>query len=113
MRADTDDKKNPYYDVQITTKVKKKITHATIKITGKSGYYCNTLYRWKLYLERIPGIVSKRKTLKNRDAKQFAKDAVVFEVPYMSGPKEKISATLKFSVCNEKQCLIEKIDLSW
>jgi E3 ubiquitin-protein ligase DOA10 len=113
LHADTDDKENPYYDVQITTTVQKKNTLATIKISGKSGYHCNTLYRWKLYLKTIPRVVSKKKTLENRDAKQFTKEAVIFEVPYMNGPKEKISAKLKFSVCSEKQCLIEKIDLSW
>jgi hypothetical protein len=111
--ADPSYKNNPYYEMKITTKVLKKTSLATIKVTGKSGYYCNTLYHWKLSLESTPGIILHKKVLKNSDAKQFKKDAVIFEVPYVSGPNQKISATLKFSVCNEKQCLIEKVALSW
>jgi hypothetical protein len=99
--------------MQVTTKALKKNHLATIKVTGKSGYYCNTLYHWKLQLETAPGVNPQKKILKNRDAKKFTKDAVIFNVPYIRGPNKKISATLKFSVCNEKQCLIEKVALSW
>ena len=106
-------KSNPYYDVKVTTQTQEKRTLATITVTGKSGYHCNTLYAWKLRLEPEPGIALQKKVLRKRDAKKFSKEAVIFEVPYNRGPNQKISATLKFSVCNEKQCLIEKIPLSW
>ncbi len=106
-------KSNPYYDIHIITKTLENKTHATITVNGKSGYYCNTLYSWKLSLDPKPGIVLDKKIFKNRDAKKFSKAAVIFEVPYVIEPKQKISATLKFSVCSEKQCLIEKVPLSW
>lgn len=111
--ADAAAETSPYYNVQLATKKESKLHRATIKVTGKGDYHCNTEYRWKLSIQSQPGITLGKKTLKNEDAKQFTEEAVVFEVPYASGPKQKVSATLKFSVCNKKLCLIEKVPLTW
>ena len=104
---------SPYYDLQLTTKKTSTPHIATIKVTGKGDYHCNTEYRWKLSVQSQPGVTLGKKILKNGDAKRFTEEAVVFEVPYTSAPKQKVSATLKFSVCNDKLCLIEKVPLTW
>ena len=104
---------SPYYDLQLATKKTSTPHIATIKVTGKGDYHCNTEYRWKLSVRSQPGVTIGKKILKNDDAKQFTEEAVVFEVPYTGGKKQKVSATLKFSVCNEKLCLIEKVPLAW
>ena len=110
--ADAAAEPSPYYNVQLTTKKETKPHLATIKVTGKGDYHCNTEYRWKLSVQSQPGVTLGKKILKNGDAKRFTEEAVVFEVPYTSAPKQKVSATHKFRVCNDKLRLIEKFPLT-
>ena len=74
-----------------------------ITTIGKSGYHCNIMYPWKIV---VRGQSGKEKTYKKNDAKTFGEKGVSFQVI----GKE---ATLKLSVCNDKQCVMktEKLKL--
>ena len=91
---------------ELEVKVEKKKSVVRIMAVGKAGYYCNTLYPWKLTVE---GASKGKKVYKKNDAKKFSKEAVVFEVPYVKGQKAK----MKMSVCNDKQCIMHEENLSW
>ncbi len=83
----------------VTTAVKNGKVVITAK--GQGGYHCNTLYPWKLTVSD--------KTYTKKDAAKFAEDGVVFKI----APVKDQKATLKFSVCNDKQCIMETASLSW
>ena len=96
------------YKIDIQTQKKAKQALATIKITGRAGYHCNTLYPWKLIIkERGKETFSMSK----QDATHFAENNVIFTVPYSKANENE--ATLKLSLCNDKQCIMEKASISW
>ncbi len=101
------------YNIKIKKNDNKKEPVATIEVNGKAGFHCNTLYPWKLTVKPGPGAGVEPQILKKKDAKKFAKDAVIFKVSYKKDPNKKTSADLKFSMCNDKQCVMETIPLSW
>lgn len=72
-----------------------------ITAKGLAGYHCNTLYPWKVTVTD--------KTYTKKDAAKFAEDGVVFKIDPVKDQK----ATLKFSVCNDAQCIMETAALSW
>lgn len=72
-----------------------------ITAKGASGYHCNTMYPWKL--------TAGDKIYSKKDAAKFAEDAVVFKI----APVKEQKAVLKFSVCNDAQCIMETASLSW
>jgi hypothetical protein len=89
---------------------------ATVKVTikAKDGFKVNDQYPHGLKLEASDDIVYEKDALKRDDGRFDGKTAFVFEV----GAKAKragshaVAGKLKFSVCNDAQCLIQKIDLS-
>ncbi len=101
------DKESTFFEVRVKENKNKKKPEATISVKGKSGFHCNTLYPWKLTMTDGK---AEKKILKKQDAKKFEKDSVVFVVPYTAGSK--VSVKLKFSVCNDKQCIMETVSLS-
>jgi hypothetical protein len=107
-------KSGSFYQVEITTKATGDDVVATIRVTGKSGYGCNMLYPWKLTVIPGPGIEMTKTVFAKGDASKFTKEAVVFEVRYVAragaGP---VTAKLKLSGCDDKQCQMEQVDLSW
>lgn len=80
----------------------------TVKITatGRSGFHCNTLYPWKLTVEKKN---NPPKVYKKQDARWFTQQKVVFEFPSSVGKR----ATLKLSVCNDVQCIMHEEKLFW
>jgi len=107
-------KSGSFYKVEISTKATGDDVVATIKITGKGGYGCNTLYPWKLTVTPGSGVEMAKTVLGKVDAAKFGKAAVIFEVRYVAragaGP---MAAKLKLSGCDDKQCQMEQVDLSW
>lgn len=99
-------KAHPAQKKEFVVKVEKSNEVVRITVTGKLGYQCNTLYPWKLTVE---GLVDGEKVYKKSDAKQFSKEAVVFEVPYIKGQM----ARMKISMCNDTQCIMHEEKLSW
>ncbi|MCP4606954.1 MAG: hypothetical protein GY847_41660 [Proteobacteria bacterium] len=106
-------KTGTFYDVKVETAVKQGKTIATITATGKSGYHCNKLYPWKLAITPGPEIEIKKTVYKKKDAKKFAEDAVIFKISYLKKADSKMRAKLKLSMCDEKQCKMETVTLSW
>jgi hypothetical protein len=107
-------KTGSFYVVKVETSGSGDARVAKITTTGKNGYHCNMLYPWKLTLTPGRGVTLARTAFKKGDAKQFAEAAVVFEVPYQaSAGAEKITAALKLSLCDDKQCQMETVDISW
>jgi hypothetical protein len=109
----TQQKNASFYTIEISTQKEIKTTAVIVKTTGKAGYHCNTLYPWKLSVTPHSGIKMKNTVLKKVDAKTFTKEKVEFHFSYLENSSGPVSAKLKFSVCNDKQCLIEKVPLSW
>lgn len=95
------EKKSDFYKVKVSAKADR----ATIVVTGRGGYHCNIEYPWKLTVESM-GTTS---ILKKGDAETFKTESVVFVAPY----KKSAKAVLKMSMCDDKQCKMEKIPLAW
>ncbi len=113
LAAGTVKKSGEFYDVKVVAKKQGAKTLATITAKGRSGYKCNMQYPWKLTLKPSPGIKVEKKIYKKKDAKKFAKEAVVFEIAYTQESADKISAKLKLSMCDDKQCKMETVPLTW
>ncbi|MCU0662242.1 MAG: hypothetical protein MUC50_07940, partial [Myxococcota bacterium] len=95
------------YVVSVTTSGGADKGSATVSATGKAGYHCNTLYPWKLTLRTG----STERVLKREQAKVFSEAKVVFQLDDVSLGSTK--AEIKLSVCNDKLCQTEKVDLSF
>ncbi|MFO8070659.1 MAG: hypothetical protein R6V85_02180 [Polyangia bacterium] len=107
--------KGSFYAVEVTTATDDGgDVVATIEASGRGGYHCNTLYPWKLTVEAPDGVQLSKKKFRKNDASQFGESKVVFRVPYRtSGRAGQIRAELKMSFCDEKQCQMKTLDLSW
>lgn len=77
--------------------VKKNSGKFDVTTVGRSGYHCNTMYPWKITTRTNNG---KEKIYKKKDAKVFGEKSVSFLV-------DGTEATLKFSVCNDQQCVMK------
>lgn len=95
------------FSVLVKTAGKGEKGSATVRVTGKAGYHCNTLYPWKLTLRTAKG----EKVIKKDQAKVFSEPKVQFELTDISLSATK--AELKLSMCNEKQCQNKTVDLSF
>jgi hypothetical protein len=103
-----------FYDVKVVTSASAGAMVATITTTGKSGYHCNMLYPWKLTIEPGDGLTVANPKMKKEDAAQFTEEGVVFKVPYTATESATtVKAALKLSLCDDKQCQMETVALSW
>ena len=103
-----------FYSVKVVTSGSGDSRVAKITTTGKSGYHCNMLYPWKLTIAPATGITVAKTELKKADAKDFTEAAVVFEVPYtVTDGATNVTAVLKLSLCDDKQCQMETVALTW
>jgi len=103
-----------FYDVKVVTSGSAGSMVATITTTGKNGYHCNMLYPWKLTVEPAVGTTVAKPKLKKEDAAQFTEAGVIFKVPYTAARSATVvSAALKLSLCDDKQCQMETVALSW
>jgi len=112
-RAGSVRKTGDFYSVTVTTSKEGGKEIATVRVKGRAGYHCNTLYHWKLAVDPVPRVQLEKQLLENRDAQEFSAGGVIFRVRYFGGSGQKMSAKLKFSVCNDKQCVMEAVDLGW
>lgn len=107
-------KSGSFYSVKVQTSGSGYSRVAVITTTGKGGYHCNKLYPWKLTVTPGAGVTMAKTTFKRADAKRFSEAAVVFEVPYQTTTDAKtVSAALKLSLCDDKQCQMETVKLEW
>ncbi|MBW2277768.1 MAG: hypothetical protein JRF63_09770 [Deltaproteobacteria bacterium] len=107
-------KSGSFYTVKVETSGSGDSRVAKITTVGKNGYHCNKLYPWKLTITPGDGVTVAKTKLKKGDAKKFEEAAVVFEVPYTAADgAKKVSAKLKLSLCDDKQCQMETVPLSW
>jgi hypothetical protein len=108
-------KTGSFYEVRIeTTRASDGGMTAAITTVGKNGYHCNMLYPWKLTVNGGDGITLAKPVQKKQDAAQFTEAAVVFRVPYAAAEAvQSMSASLKLSLCDDKQCQMETVALSW
>jgi hypothetical protein len=112
--AATVSQKGSFYQVEVKTAADGRDVVATVEVSGRGGYHCNTLYPWKLTIEAPDGVQLGKKKFRKNDASQFGESKVLFRVPYRtSGEAGQIRAELKMSLCDEKQCQIKTLDLSW
>ena len=98
--------KEKFYEVEVKLDKAKKT--ATVMAKGAGGYHCNVDYPWKIKVVE-PG--SDERVYKKTDAKVFSKESVEFVIPYTHAGK--VTALLKLSVCDDKQCRMEKVELKW
>jgi hypothetical protein len=104
-----------FYEIRVeTARAAGSTMHAIITTVGKNGYHCNMLYPWKLTVGQGDGISVSKPVMKKPDAEKFTESAVVFRVPYTATDAVKtMSASLKLSLCDDKQCQMETVALSW
>lgn len=106
-------KSSDFYEVTVNTSGKASKKVATVKVVGVKGYHPNKLYPWKLEINASENIKIEKTIYKKKDAKKFNKDVVIFEVPYEMVKKGKVSAVIKLSLCDDKQCKADKVALTW
>jgi len=107
-------KKGAFYEVRVdTTRSANGSMTATITTVGKSGYHCNMLYPWKLVVDQSEGLSVAKPVQKKEDAVQFTEKAVVFRFLFTASAAVKtLSASLKLSLCDDKQCQMETVILT-
>jgi hypothetical protein len=89
-------------------------TQVTVTIRAKEGYKVNDKYPFKLKLADAPsGIELPKPVLKKGDGSFDGKNAFTFKVPVKAtrAGSFDVKGNLKFSVCNDQSCLIEKKDV--
>jgi hypothetical protein len=106
-------KSGGFYDVKVETAKSGTRGTATLTVTGKNGYHCNIQYPWKLTLTAAPELKLEKTVFRKADAVRFAQKAVVFSASYEVRAEKTVSAELKLSLCDDKQCQMETVSLSW
>lgn len=112
-------KTGAFYKVKIEVSGQGDSKVAKITVTGIKGYHCNLLYPWKLTLEASQGVTVEKAKYKagpkvKKDATAYGEDAIVFTVPFKATDGAKaVNAKLKLSLCDDKQCQMETVSLSW
>lgn len=101
------------YKIAIEKSVQDGKNTATITITGQNGYHANTLFPWKLTVKPAPGVILEKSVYTKNDAARFDESKVIFSVSYINRSGQKMSAELKLGVCNDRQCLMMAVPLSW
>ncbi len=86
---------------EYTVSVEVKGTDVIVTAKGAGGYHCNTQYPWKL--------TAADKIYTKKEAEKFGEESVVFKI---ASPGDK-KASLKLSVCNNAQCIMETAELTW
>jgi hypothetical protein len=86
-------------EYRVTVEVKD--AKVIITAMGAGGYHCNTQYPWKL--------TAGDKLYTKKEADKFQEDGVVFKMDSTNDKK----ASLKLSVCNNAQCIMETAELTW
>jgi hypothetical protein len=97
-------KQGEFYEIVVTRQIENRAENAIVKTSGKTGYHCNTMYPWKLTIDSQ----DETKVYKKEDAVEFSERSVVFKVQC----KKNCKALLIFSVCNDKQCKMEKVEIN-
>ena len=106
-------KTGEFYKVTVTTAASGDTITATVKAVGTNGYKPNKAYPWKLTVTPGAGVTMAKTVYKKADM-QLSPTAAVFKVPYTAGADAKsVSAVLKLSMCDPKQCQMEKVKLTW
>jgi hypothetical protein len=106
-------KKGPFYKVEVTTTAKGDAITATVKAEGTNGYHPNKDYPWKLTLTPGTGVTA-AKTVYTKADVQLSPTTAAFTVQYQATAGAKpVAAELKLSMCDAKQCQMEKVQLSW
>lgn len=85
-----------------------------ITMTGKNDFHINPKYPVKFKAtDPAPEGVSFRKALLKREDGDIGDTKGSFKLPFTASKagKAKISGTLSVSFCNDRQCLMEKLDL--
>lgn len=87
---------------------------ASLTLTPKAGFHVNPDYPAKLKLQdpAPEGLTYPKKVLKKEDGK-FEEKGASLDVPFTAAKagKATIAGTFQFSVCSDKNCFMEKIDL--
>jgi len=106
-------KEGTFYRVEIQLSREGDSQKATITVTGKAGYHCNKLYPWKLTVAPPPGVTVAKPVLGKADARVMEEAKVVFVVPFSGKTGTVVPASLKLSLCDDKQCQMETVELTW
>lgn len=85
-----------------------------LTLSPKPGYHVNPDYPAKLKLQdpAPEGLTYPKKVLKKEDGK-FEEKGASLEVPFVAANvgKAKVGGNFQFSVCSDKNCFMEKVDL--
>jgi len=107
-------KSGSFYQVKVETSGTDGDMTAKITVTGTKGYHCNMEYPWKFVGIEAEGVTFAKAKLKKADAASFTPEKVVFQVSYKAASAvKKVDGYLKLSLCDDKQCQMEKVNLSW
>lgn len=95
-----------------TCKKKASCKKHGLRITVKPGvgYKINKDYPWKVLVSADSSLSIPEKTLKKSDAVSLKETEAVFDVCYLAAtggkPAGAMKITVKFSICDQKQCLM-------
>jgi hypothetical protein len=92
-----------------------QITELVVTLKAKEGYKVNDKYPHKIKLSDAPeGVELPKKLLKKEDGSFEGTKALTFKIPAKATKAGKftIAGDIKFSVCNDQQCVIKKESLA-
>jgi hypothetical protein len=83
-----------------------------VKLTAKGGYHINEKYPLKFKASSSDSVTYPKPLLTRNDGK-FGPITGELKVPFVPtrAGKAKVGGTLFFSVCDDKNCLMDKVDL--
>lgn len=86
----------------------------TVALAAKKGFHVNPDYPAKIKLQdpAAPGVTYAKKVLTKADGK-FEEMTATIEIPFTAANagKAKVGGLFQFSVCSDKNCFMEKVDL--
>lgn len=108
-------KKTDIYSVNAKIQKLKNNTSyvAIIQIEPSSKLHCNLEYPWKVKILSTEHINTSKAVFKKEDAQKISPKEVMFKIPFETKSMgKKLDLQVKFSMCDDKQCFMEKITIS-
>lgn len=102
------------YEISVHTIQEKNNKVLAIKVLPKEGVHCNLEYPWKLKVTETKKISFAKEQFGRSDASAFTEKKVEFRLPVTS---KMVTGSaifeLKLSMCNDKQCFMKKVPISY
>ena len=106
--------KGDVFSITLETLRQKNGQIVLVSIIPEAGVHCNQEYPWKIKIKESKNIQFSKVQYTREEAKVFNDHQAVFELPFKAAPGGgEASLEIKFSMCDDKQCFMEKIPVKY